>query len=266
MHSRLTILSRFFSATDSFSDELDLLAACGVQRAGLRAQRLQEAGSDKARAAVEASGIAVTHLGLGAMLPLGEPSRFEEALERARQAVDAAVSVGAPSIYGPTGGAPALDWDDAATAFVAGIAPAAEYARSHGISVLLEPTVPMFSDISILTTLRDTTELAQRAGIGVCLDVQHCWRERGLREAIRRAVPNSELVQISDWVPGRRDYVRAPPGDGAVPLERILGWILDDGYAGIIDLEVTLDGDTPPAETIERALDGGGRLLERFGL
>ena len=31
---------------------------------------------------------------------------------------------------------------------------------------------------------------------------------------------------------------RAVPGDGAIPLERILGWALDAGYAGAFDLEL----------------------------
>jgi sugar phosphate isomerase/epimerase len=266
MHPRLTILSRFHEPTASLDDELEQLHSAGAQRAGLRAARLLEAGAQAAAASLERSGVTVTHLALGGILPLGEPTRLPAAQDAARQSVDVARAVAAPSVYGPTGGAPALDWDDAAAAFLSGIEPVAAHARSEGVSVLIEPTAPLFADISMLTTLSDTVELAERAGIGVCIDVQHCWRERGLRDAIDRAVPIAGLVQISDWVPGRREQFRAIPGDGAIPLERILTWILVAGYRGMIDLEVTLDPDVPPRETISRAIDRGNDLLAGLGV
>jgi sugar phosphate isomerase/epimerase len=131
--------------------------------------------------------------------------------------------------------------------------------------VLIEPTIPLFAHISILATLRDTVELAGRAGIGICIDVQHCWAERGLRTTIERAVPAAGLVQLSDWVPGRLEHFRAVPGDGAIPLERIVGWILECGYGGPFDLEVSRDPSVPPTETIARAIERGSALLERVG-
>jgi sugar phosphate isomerase/epimerase len=266
VHPRLSILSRFHEPNASLPEELEQLHAAGVRRAGVRAARLRAVGLDTAASSVARTGITVTHLGLGGMLPLAEPGLMDTARRNALRAVDAARAVGASSVYGPTGGAPALDWEDAATSFVSGIEPVAAYAATKGLAVLIEPTVPLFADVSILTTLSDTAELAQRAGIGVCVDVQHCWRERGLRGAIRRAAPLTGMVQISDWIPGRRDYVRGVPGEGAVPLERILGWVLEEGYEGLFDLEVTLEPDTPAAETIGRALEAGSTLLDRLGL
>jgi sugar phosphate isomerase/epimerase len=250
MHPRLTILSRFAAPGVSLAEELGQLAGAGAERAGLNARRL---GGDPA-AAVSHAGIDVTHLGTGGLLAadLG-------------QAVDAAVAVGAPIVYGPTGGALGLEWDDAAAAFAVAIAPHVAYATERGVALLIEPTISLFADISILHTLRDAVELAERTGVGVCVDVHHCWTERGLRDAIGAAAPRIGLVQISDWIPGVRHHLRAVPGDGAIPLERILGWILEAGYTGLFDLEVHPEPDVPAGDTIARALDRGARLLERFG-
>jgi hypothetical protein len=72
----------------------------------------------------------------------------------------------------------------------------------------VKPISPLFGDVSIV----HTAEAARRSGIGVCLHVQHCWRERQLRDALRDAAPIAGLVQISDWIPSRRDGFRAVPG------------------------------------------------------
>ena len=46
-------------------------------------------------------------------------------------------------------------------------------------------------------------------------------------------------MQVSDYVLGDRSApCRAVPGDGAIPLRRILGDVLDAGYRGVFDLEL----------------------------
>ena len=132
--------------------------------------------------------------------------------------------------------------------------------------LLLEPTITLIADMNFPHTLRDTLELAERTGLGVCVDVQHCWSERDLRATIRHAGALAGLVQISDWVPGNYHHFRAVPGDGAIPLERILGWILETGYEGFFDLEVYPEPGVPETETISRAIERGGALLERLGI
>jgi sugar phosphate isomerase/epimerase len=130
---------------------------------------------------------------------------------------------------------------------------------------LIEPTITLLADISMLHTLSDTVDLAERAGIGVCVDIQHCWTERGLHDAIVRGSDLIGLVQLSDWVPGNRHHYRAVPGDGAIPLERIVGWILETGYDGYFDLEIYPEPDVPETETMARAVDRAGALLDRVG-
>lgn len=52
-------------------------------------------------------------------------------------------------------------------------------------------------------------------------------------------MPRCRLVQLSDYVYGDRAVPgRAVPGDGDIPLDRIVGWILEAGYTGAFDLEL----------------------------
>jgi sugar phosphate isomerase/epimerase len=89
--------------------------------------------------------------------------------------------------------------------------------------------------------------------------------ERGLRACLRDAADLIGLVQLSDYIAGRRDPYRAVPGDGVIGLERILAAVLEDGYAGLFDLELYAEPGVDPADTIARACDYAGAMLERLG-
>jgi sugar phosphate isomerase/epimerase len=92
--------------------------------------------------------------------------------------------------------------------------------------------------------------------------------EAGLKPLFRRAMPLTGLVQVSDYVLGDRSTpCRAVPGDGAMPLERLLGDVLDAGYTGLFDLELV--GPRIEAEggfaASRRAADYVSELLTRLG-
>ncbi|MCJ8156134.1 sugar phosphate isomerase/epimerase [Sphingomonas sp. LaA6.9] len=153
--------------------------------------------------------------------------------------IDAAESLGARSIYLLTGGRGPLAWEEAADRFAALVAPGVAAARQRGIAVLIENASALYADIHIAHSLADTIALAERADTGVCIDLFACWAEASLKEHFRRVVPRLELVQVSDYVLGDRALpARAVPGDGVVPLERILGDILHTGYEGVFDIEL----------------------------
>ena len=76
------------------------------------------------------------------------------------------------------------------------------------------------------------------------------------------------LVQVADYVLGDRAFpCRAVLGDGAIPLDRILGWILAAGYRGAFDLELMgprIDQEGH-VEAVRRTAERLGELLTRLG-
>jgi sugar phosphate isomerase/epimerase len=155
------------------------------------------------------------------------------------RAIDIAATLGAEHIYLVTGARGSLDWEQAAARFAELVAPCREPARAAGITLLVENANMFNADIHIAHTLADVTRLAEIAGISLCLDIHGFWFESGLKEGVRRALPNTGLVQVSDYVLGDRSTpCRAVPGDGIIPHERIIGDILDAGYEGLFDLEL----------------------------
>jgi len=183
-------------------------------------------------------------------------------------AIEAAAALGTSNLYIVTGGRGSLDWEAAAGRCADLIAPCRDLAEQRGVTLMVETANLLNADIHIAHTLDDTIRLAEIARIGVTIDLGACWFEAGLADKFRRAMPLTSLVQVSDYVLGDRSTpCRAVPGDGVVPLERLLGQLLDLGYSGVFDLELTgpriVEEGHRPAHA--RAAETLSEILTRLG-
>jgi sugar phosphate isomerase/epimerase len=187
---------------------------------------------------------------------------------RTVETVDFASSVNAATVYVCTGAATNLTWDAAVDALSELVAPAVARAAELGVPLLLEPTNPLRSDISFVFWQRDAMAVARAAGTKVMLDLQSCWYERGLEQVVRANIDLVGLTQISDYVIGTTQTGdRAVPGDGDIPLERLLAMVLDAGFEGSFDLEVMgprieEEGYHP---AVRRSVERASELLDRVG-
>ena len=82
--------------------------------------------------------------------------------------------------------------------------PCLDDARAAGVALAIENASGLYADIHIAHSLRDTIELAERAGLGICIDLFHCWTEAHLPALIDRALPRTVTVQLNDYVRGDR--------------------------------------------------------------
>lgn len=187
--------------------------------------------------------------------------------EQLNRVIEIAARLGARSIYMLTGGHGSCSWEEAAGIFCEAVAPCAASARAAGVELLIENAPPLYADIHIAHSLRDTVALAELAGIGVCIDIFSCWTEAGLRESIERAMPRCRLVQVSDYVYGDRSLpARAVPGDGAIPLQQIIGWIANAGYQGVFDLELIGPRINGQESEVRRSADYLAHMLRSLGI
>lgn len=193
---------------------------------------------------------------------------WQQPRARLNAVLESAAALGARSVYLTTGGHGSGSWEDSARAFAEAVAPCAALAREKNINLMIENAPFLYADLHIAHSLRDTVTLAEMAGIGVLIDIFSCWTEAGLRDTIKQAAPRLGLVQVSDYVSGDRALpARAVPGDGAIPLQRILGWILEQGYDGAFDLELLgprIDREGNLAAT-QRAAAATTALLHTLG-
>jgi sugar phosphate isomerase/epimerase len=176
--------------------------------------------------------------------------------------------LGSPMVVLTTGPAGSLTWEDAADSFAATMAPHVEAAAGAGVTLVLEHTNSLRADVGFVHTLRDAVDLARRIGLGVCLEVNACWGERDLAGTIRDGQDVLRLVQVSDYAVGTTSTPdRLVPGDGDIPLDRILGDVLAAGYQGLFELELVgprIDAEGY-ASAITRSLEHLGALLTDLG-
>jgi sugar phosphate isomerase/epimerase len=248
----------------SLEEDLAFYAAHGITNVGISLVKLERHGWIDGAARVRDAGLRVTNLiGLGPF-HLAHPEQWEQQRERLLHALDAGVTVGAECLVVTTGPAGPLPWEEAAGALADALGPVLAVARQQGIPFALEHTNSLRVDVGFVHTLRDVVDLARRLEIGVCMEINACWAERGLGATIAEGMDRIRLVQVSDFAVGTLSTPnRLVPGDGDIPLARIIGQVLDAGYAGCFDLE--LIGPVIEAEgyatAVTRAVDRLEQLL-----
>ena len=238
LHPRLSVNPQV-AGYRGFEDELRLWADLGVRRVGLMAMTLAPYGWDRGLAAARDAGLEVPYLVHGIYTAVTDDEGWKADLESLLACVKAAREVGASCVYFCTGPPGKATWEDAVSLFGERMQPVVAAARAAGVALAVENTLSLRTEISFIHSVRDAVIAARQIGIGICADTYACWVERGLRDTLRDNVDLLHLVQISDFKVGTMVQPnRWVPGDGDLPIERIIRDVVDSGYTGVFDLEL----------------------------
>ncbi|GBG37632.1 sugar phosphate isomerase/epimerase family protein [Mycobacterium montefiorense] len=239
-------------------------AALGLSRLSILDSQLLDPGFPKLLRRNDYTVEAIYHLFAGGRLTT-DPQAARDAL---LPVIDAAAGARARVVYLLTGGRDTLAWDRAADRFAAMIAPCVAHAKQAGVALAVENASSLYADLHLAHTLRDTVALAEMSGLGVCIDVFHCWAEGDFEAMVQRALPRTELIQLSDYVLGDRALPgRAVPGDGVIPIEGFVAQTLAAGYSHGFDLELIGPRIEQQGrlESARRACAVVGAMLDRLG-
>ena len=255
MHPR-TCVSAISTFRLSLPEDLEFWSSHHIERVGVSVAKLEafgwEKGTEIVAAAVERGLAVVDLIGLGPFR-LAHPERWNAQQERLVRSIETATAVGAGCIVFTTGPFAPLTWDEAADALEAALAPVLPEARARHVDFAIEHTNSLRVDVGFVHTLRDAIDLARRLDAGVCMELNACWAERDLAATIASGVDRIRLVQVSDFKVGTiASSQRLVPGDGDIPLPRIIGTLLAAGYNGVFELE--LIGDAIASEGYDRAV------------
>jgi sugar phosphate isomerase/epimerase len=270
MHPRACVsaISTFQLALD---EDLAFWERHGIGTVGVSVAKLERFGwaeGTKLVADAVGRGLRVANLiGLGPF-HLADPSRWPRQQERLVRSIDTAAALGAECVVFTTGPFAPLTWDEAADALAAALAPILAEAATRNVPFAIEHTNSLRVDVGFVHTLRDAIDLARRFDVGVCMELNACWAERDLDATIRAGADRIRLVQVSDFKVGTvASSQRLVPGDGDIPIERILRTVLEAGYTGVFDLE--LIGDAIAAEgydaAVPRSVEALGSMLDELG-
>jgi len=240
--------------------ELAMYRRLGVELVGLSVPKLEAHGWDVALDEVRASGVGVAYLFMPLTCHPHDGSGWTAQARRLAAALDGAAALGAATVYVTSGPSGELSWEEAAESLAERLAPAIGHAARLGVALAVENTMSLRSDLSFTHSLRDAAALARLLDIGLCVDLYCCWQERGLVDTLRVELDRVRLVQVSDVRLGTRSVPnRWVPGDGDIPLERLLRDLAGLGYRGLWDLELV--GPPIEAEGAPRALARGVEWL-----
>ena len=237
MHPRLSV-SAVSSWRWSLEEDLACWAELGIDHVGLSFRKLDEAGLDAATARIHAAGLRVSNLVELGWWDLAEPATWSLQQSRLRDAVGVAAALSGCLVI-TTGPALGLDWDDAAARFADALGPVRAAAEAASVPITVEHTGGLRLDLSFVTTFVDGGDLARSAGIGLCMEVSSCFAERDLHRSISEYADVLGHVQLSDFVVGSHCTPdRAVPGDGDIPLGRLIDALDAAGYGGAFELEL----------------------------
>jgi len=197
------------------------------------------------------------------------PLEGQPALAFYKPAIDTAAALGVPACYIVTGPIPkGMQTDEAYARLAATLTPVVAYAKSKGVRFALEHNSVSTRDNGFVHTLADAIWLSKECGIEICLELQNCWIERDLKRVFRDNLGRIPFVQFSDFKVGENlRYNRFVPGDGDIPLEWLVGTLLEVGYKGFFDLEVLGPKieEEGYASAIRRSVDWLSERLTRWG-
>jgi sugar phosphate isomerase/epimerase len=237
MHPRLSV-SALSSWSLSFDDDLRLWDELGVGAVGLFLDKLEAVGLEPAVARVTAAGLQVSSIACRGF-DLDDPASWPARRRVLDAAVDAAAALSAGCLFVTAGPPGPLDWSGCVGALDSALSPVRGRARERGLPLAIEHTNPLRRDVGFVHTLADMVEVARDLDVGVVVELTNCWSERNVERTMTDGVDTFRLVQASDYIVGTvMATERAVPGDGDIPLRRLLARLDEAGYRGWVELEM----------------------------
>jgi sugar phosphate isomerase/epimerase len=225
-----------------FERDVEAFAAAEVPALGVSIAKLEVCGVERAARLVRAAGLGVSCLTASGRFPLGDTEGERQALEITRRHLAAAAELGAECLMLMPGSAPKLSWEEAAARARPLLERLVPVAEAAGVRLAIEPVNQLRVDLGFLHSFDDALDVVDEIDspwLGVVLEVNNAWIERGLYANIARRTGRIALVQVNDFKVGTLcTSERVVMGDGDIPLERICRALARAGYQGWYDIEL----------------------------
>lgn len=247
-------VSLITTASWELPDEFALCRRLGISTVALSAYKAGRTGWPETVSLAREFGVEVGCIAHGNKADPGDRDGWEKEIASLDAAVSGAAELGARTVLFTTGPSGFLSWEDAADRLIDRVAPVAERARRLGVRLAIENTMQMRSDLSFVHSVRDAAVIARRLDIGMVVDLYCAFQEPDLLGTLRAELDRIQIVQVSDFRMGTLSVPnRWVPGDGDLPMDRLLRDVLGLGYRGAVELEIL--GPAIEEEGPERALE-----------
>jgi sugar phosphate isomerase/epimerase len=240
--SRLAI-SQMTTIRWSLLDDVVHFRAEGVDAIGVWRRKVAEFGDERAIDLIRESGLTVASVSsAGGFTGYGGHS-FMSSIEDALDALRLSGDLQAGSLVVVSGPRAGHTWNHARRLLCDALAKLGDAAARVNVPLALQPRHPCSAtDWSYLTTLDATLEVLndlQHPFVGLAFDVFQMSNEPDLANRVSDALPWIKTVQLSDGTASPvSDHDRLLPGEGTLPLPRIVGELESGGYQGFYNIEL----------------------------
>jgi hydroxypyruvate isomerase len=232
----------FAAEAPDFADRIRLAKQAGLD--GVEFWLWSNKDVDAIQAALDETGIAITGFVAEPMVPLTDPARHDEFLEGLKKSIAVAQRLGAPVLIAQAGAdLPGKTRAEQRQALTDCLRRAADILAGSGVTLAVEPlnTLVDHAGYFLPSTVEalDIIDDVGRPEIKILYDIYHS------------AVMSEDIATVLD---GRLDRVahahladtpgRHEPGSGALDWQARVGWLEQNGYAGMVGLEYKPTKDT----------------------
>ena len=241
-------VSQYTTWPQSFEQDLTLFQALGVENIEVCEAKLDAGNPRPQLERLKASGLKVTSVqprlhSLFPDQPRPEPASPGERIKLLAESVElfGQYFPGA-TLVSISGAAPGGDYHEAYKTAAREYRELAKIAEGHGVRVALEPLNPILMNVDTficsLAQARRVIEAVDHPAFGMFVDVWHIWEDESACELIAQTGSRIFGVHINDWNTPRAFGDRYIPGEGQIPLAKLLKAIRDCGYQGAYTLEI----------------------------
>ena len=241
-------VSQYTTWPQSFEQDLTLFQALGVENIEVCEAKLDAGNPRPQLERLKASGLKVTSVqprlhSLFPDQPRPEPVSPGERMKLLAESIElfGQYFPGA-TLVSISGAAPGGDYYEAYKTAAREYRELAKIAEGHGVRVALEPLNPILMNVDTficsLAQARRVIEAVDHPAFGMFVDVWHIWEDESACELIAQTGSRIFGVHINDWNTPRAFGDRYIPGEGQIPLAKLLKAIRDSGYQGAYTLEI----------------------------
>jgi sugar phosphate isomerase/epimerase len=223
--------------------ELEHLAYHGFDAISLWRTKLSDIGIDAARKHLERTGIRVSSLQWAGGFTGSDGRTFRESIDDAAEAIQTAEQVGAEVLVVHTGCRGGHTLGHARRLLHESLDVLAPLAADRGVTLAIEPHHPGAAvGCGFMARLAQAVEWVDRfdhPSVRLALDLWQFGHDPSLAGILPDLVKRLALVKVADRIgPPSSDRERLPPGDGTLPLEKLVADLHAAGYRGDLEFEV----------------------------
>ena len=241
-------ISEFTTQPWTFEQDVKRYAELGIIMIEVCEEKLDNDRFAEQMAMVAANGLSISAVqplvrtfGSSQMQP--EPKDLNERVARLRSSIErlSPFAGGCPFIVN-TGAAVKGDINATVKDTVRELRNLAGFAADYGVSLALEPlNATSMNSESAIWTIDQALEIidaVNKDNVGLCLDFWNIWQNANVEEAIRRAADRIFVLQVADWRTPQSSGDRLVPGDGVIPIGKLLRIVNKTNYKGACSVEI----------------------------